>query len=211
MKKRLCASWLIASLALSGCAVDVLYLAVIAAEEGFTIKYFPKIDRAVKIEPSLDAITLMPFKRHFMREDGKCNFDGVIVPWERTWTEEVNAFGGGGERELPPAPGKIAGYASVIYSRTCPGKTAESLLHIGVQPTGIFSTPSIAPSNSVGTMDAMTASISQRPQWFGQVVERLVRLGHTDANAQKVVLSAQDKLEAALPELQLQIEALAKP
>lgn len=193
---------------LSGCvAADLVHLAVHSAEEGFSVKYFPNVDRRVQIDPSLKVVTAMPYKRHFLREEGKCKFDGVVVPWERTWSVPAQGSDGGDQAMLPPEPGKIAGYAAVIYQRTCPNAAPEGILHVGIQGTGVFAQPVIIPSNSVGAQDVMDTPTGNRPKWLPQVVVRLVDLAPTSAVAKQAVVTAQDKLVAALPEMAPAIKA----
>lgn len=210
MKKRVWCGILAGSVLLSGCAADLVFLAMHAAEEGFTIKYFTKLERSVPIDPSLNVVTPMPYMRHFMRDEGKCQFDGVVVPWERTW--EIRAPGGDATNThmLPPAPGKIAGYAAVVYQRTCPGKKPEAVLHVGVQGTGIFSKPEILAGSSVGMQDVLVTSVVNRPQWLPQVVERLVSLAPTSPVAKQVVVTAREKLVQALPEMESAINVAAQ-
>ena len=196
---------------LSGCvAADLVNLAMHSTEEGFSVKYFPKLEKGVSIEPSLNVVTAMPYKRHFMREEGKCHFDGVVVPWERTWPAPVHSGDGDSQKMLPPEPGKIAGYASVIYQRTCPNAAPESILHVGIQGTGIFSKPSVISTNSVAAQDVMDTPVNNRPQWLPQVIERLVDLAPTNAAAKQAVVIAENKLAAALPEMASAIQAAAR-
>ncbi len=201
MKKRVLGSIMAGAVLLSGCAADLVILAMHAAEEGFTIKYFPKLEKSVAIEPSLSVVTAMPYKRHFMRDDGKCQFDGVVVPWERTWEERALGADAANPQMLPPAPGKIAGYAAVVYQRTCPGKAPEAILHVGVQSTGIFSKPEIMASSSVGMQDVLITQAANRPQWLAQVVERLVHVAPTSPAAKQVLVATHENLVQALPEL----------
>ncbi|MBO1249621.1 hypothetical protein J1777_07220 [Comamonas denitrificans] len=102
---------------------------------------------------------------------------------------------------LPPAPGKIAGYAAVVYQRTCPGKAPEAILHVGVQSTGIFSKPEIMASSSVGMQDVLITQAANRPQWLAQVVERLVHVAPTNPAAKQVLVATHENLVQALPEL----------
>lgn len=194
---------------LSGCvAADLVYLAVHTTEESFSVKYFPKLERAVEIEPSLKVVTAMPYKRHFLRDEGKCKFDGVVVPWERTWPVPAQSGDDGSQNMLAPEPGKIAGYASVIYQRTCPNAAPESILHVGIQGTGVFAKPVIMPANSVGAQDVMDTPVGNQPQWLPQVIERLVDLAPTNPAAGQAVLIAQDKLMIASPKMAPAIKAM---
>lgn len=212
LNNRLLLSVVASAVLLSGCvAADLVHLAVHSTEESFSIKYFPKLERGVAVEPSLKVVTAMPYKRHFLREEAKCQFDGVLVPWERTWPIPAQSDGEGGSTNmLPPEPGKIAGYAAVVYQRTCPNALPESILHVGVQGVGVFSKPFIIAANSVGTQDVLDTPIANRPQWLPQVLERLVGLASTDATAKRVVDVAQDKFVRALPEIAPAIQAVVK-
>lgn len=196
---------------LSGCvAADLVYLAVHATEEGFSIKYFPEVDKMVVIDPSLTTVTAMRYKRHFLREEGKCQFEGVIVPWERTWETPTQGSDAHSGTMLPPEPGKIAGYASVIYQRKCPNSLPESIFHVGIQGTGVFAKPIINSANSVGAVDILSVTAGNRPKWLPQVVERLLELAPVNATAKQTVLIAHDKLEMAFPEIALKIQAVVQ-
>lgn len=193
---------------LSGCvAADLVHLAVHVAEEGFSVKYFPDVDAGLQIGTSFDTVISIPYKRHFLREEGKCKFDGVVVPYERTWPVPVQGADGSNQAMLPPEPGKIAGYASVIYQRTCPNSLPESILHVGVQGVGTFSRPVIIPAFSVGAQNVLDTPAGNRPQWLPQVLKRLVDLAPTNAAAKEAVVTAQDKLSVALPEIAAEIKA----
>lgn len=194
---------------LSGCvAADLVYLAVHATEEGFSIKYFPDVDKMVLIDPSLTTVTAMRYKRHFLREEGKCQFEGVIVPWVRTWEMPIQGSDAHNGAMLPPEPGKIAGYASVIYQRKCPNALPESILHVGLQSTGVFAKPVINSANSVGAQDVLNIAVGNRPQWLPQVVDRLLELAPANAAAKQAVLMAHDKLEMAFPTMAPKINAV---
>lgn len=194
---------------LSGCvAADLVYLAVHAAEEGFSIKYFPDVDKAVVIDPSLTTVTAMRYKRHFLRDEGKCQFEGVIVPWVRTWEMPIQTSDAHSGAMLPPEPGKIAGYASVIYQRNCPNALPESILHVGVQSTGVLAKPFINSANSVGAEDVLNIAVGNRPEWLPQVVDRLLELAPANTAAKQAVLIAHDKLEIAMPTMVPKIKAV---
>ena len=165
LKKLSIAAVVAGTVFLTGCAgLDPAKVSARGTEEAVTVKYFPDIARAVALPPSLDTVTAMRFKRHFLREESKCKFDGVVVPWERTWP--VPAQGGDrfNQEMLPPEPGKIAGFASVIYQRTCPGKAPEGVLHVGHQGHGLFLHKPLAYSaSSVDAHDLMETPKDRHP------------------------------------------------
>lgn len=109
MRKRVWAGVCGAAILLSGCAPDIVFIGVQLAHEGLTLKYTPRVDGFQRLQPSLESVTALRYQRHFLREDGKCEFHGVVVPWERTWEEQVAQEGQTSTTVLPAEPGKIVG------------------------------------------------------------------------------------------------------
>jgi hypothetical protein len=213
MRKKWIVSALLSSTLLSGCiAVDIAWLAVGAIEEALTIKYYPDTNVAITVEKSLTAVTPINYKRIAFREEGKCLFNGVIVPWERTWEiPSPHSDASHAADVLPPEPGKIAGYAAVIYQKQCPETAPESMLDVGVQGTGIFPKPMVVTGNTVVAQNILLTPQDQRPQWLGQVIERLIALAPTQPAAQQALAAAKDKILWAMPTTQISDVSIPKP
>lgn len=201
-----------AAVVLTGCAgAELVHLAYQATSEQFTIQYRTDLDSSrVTWAHGFDAIQPMRYKRHFLREDGKCKFNGVLIPWSRTWPQEVR--NGDTVTQLSPTPNEIAGYASVVYSKQCPDQPVQPILHVGEQE-GMIIAPKEGKAGLIDlrpakTMDVLSGNQDFRPQWLPQVVERAVQLAPSHAVAKQFVLAAQPQLLQAVPELKEQIASV---
>ena len=152
----------------------------------------------------------MGYKRHFMREDGKCKFDGVMIPWARTWRQEVS--NGDSVSYIEPTPEVIEGYAAVVYNKRCPDQAAQPILHVGEQEGVWMSVREgkafVQQLRPAKTYDVLDGNQDFRPQWLPQVVERAVQLAPSNAAAKQFVLTAQQPLVEALPGLKAAIESV---
>lgn len=201
-----------AAVVLTGCAgAELAHLAYQATSEQFTIQYRTDLDTSrVTWAHGFDAIQPMRYKRHFLREEGKCEFNGVLIPWSRTWPQEVR--NGDVVTHIAPTPNEIAGYAAVVYSKQCPNEPAQAILHVGEQD-GMIIAPKEGKAGMIDlrparTMDVLSGNQDFRPQWLPQVVERAVQLAPSNAAAKQFVLAAQPQLLLAVPELQVQIASV---
>lgn len=201
-----------AAVVLTGCAgAELVHFAYQATSEQFTIQYRTDLDTSrVTWAHGFDAIQPMRYKRHFLREEGKCKFNGVLIPWSRTWPQEVR--NGDAVTHIAPTPNEIAGYAAVVYSKQCPNEPAQAILHVGEQD-GLHFFPKVGKASMIDlrpakTMDVLSGNQDFRPQWLPQVVERAVQLAPSNAAAKQFVLTAQQPLVQALPELKAVIESV---
>lgn len=196
---------------LSGCVgAEVVHLAYQATVETFTIQYRVAMNtKYVSWENGFDAIQHVTYKRNAFREESKCAFEGVLVPWERNWEQRTTS--GGVESVLPPEPGEIAGYAAVIYSKKCPEQPEEKILHTGPQQDIVIAGGKAAVVNNmpVRALDLFGSNQDLRPQWVSQVVERATKLASSNRAAKSFIVSAQDQLADLLPEQASAIKAAA--
>lgn len=198
-------------LLLSGCAgTEIVNLAYQATVETFTIQYRTVIEtKYVSWEDGFNALQSMTFKRHGLREESACVFDGVLIPWVRTWKQKT--ISGGVQSVLPPDPKKIAGYAAVVYSKKCPGQPEQKILHVGPQEDVLMTQRKAAVLNNraARTMDLFSSNQDLRPKWVPQVVERATKLASSNGAAKSFIVSAQDQLAELLPEQSNAIRAAA--
>lgn len=202
---------LVAVVALSGCVgAEVIHLAYQATVETFTIQYRTAIDtKYVAWEHGFNTAQAMSFKRHGLREESACVFEGVLIPWARTW--EQKTISGNIESLLPPEPNKIAGYAAVIYSKKCPMQPEQKILHAGPQEDLVIAQGKAGLLNNkpVRAMDLLSSNQDLRPQWVPQIVERSTELAASNRAAKNFIVSAQDQLADILPDQAKAIKAAA--
>lgn len=210
-RKKKLSMGLAAAVVLSGCVgAEMVNLAYQATVETFTIQYWIAMDKKyASWENDLNAIQPMTFKRSSLREEGACAFEGVLIPWTRTW--EQKTMSGGVESVLPPEPNKIAGYAAVVYSKKCPDQPAQKILHVGPQEDiGMTQGKAVVVNNMPArTMDLFSSNQNLRPQWVPQVVERATQLATSNRAAKIFIVSAQDHLAALLPDQAQAIKSAA--
>lgn len=202
---------LVAVAVLSGCAgAELVHLAYQATVETFTIQYRTALDaKYASWDNGFNAVQAMTFKRHGLREESACVFDGVLIPWARTW--EQKTVSGGVESVLPPEPSKVAGYAAVVYSKKCPGQSEQKILHAGPQEDVLMAQGKAGVLNNrpARTMDLFSSNQDLRPEWVPQVVERAIGLASSNRAAKSFIVSAQDQLVGLLPEQASAITAAA--
>ena len=162
----------------------------------YRVRYEGKVDRE-KWDTRMDMAKTVQYMRVWWREDGKCSFEGVLVPWSDPQAEGEDAL-------------KVAGYASVIYSRKCPEQAEQSVLLIGKQEVYTRkNTTTLSHGQAVQTMDLFDNPVEARPIWWPQVAQRLLTLAPTDAAALRFVQHAQDNLVRLMPEQEAAIRAAA--
>ncbi len=111
----------------------------------------------------------------------------------------------------------MAGHAALIYERKCQGQAAEEMMYAGEMPTGraylgrkFNGAPFVPDHHNASTQDMFRYSEAQRPLWFQQVVDRLIRLSPTSPDAKKVVAESKDILIKLYPEKAAAIDAALK-
>lgn len=162
----------------------------------YRVRYEGKQDRE-KWDNRLDMAKTVQYMRLWWREDGKCRFEGVLVPWSDPKAE--------GE-----AAQQVAGYASVIYSRQCPEQAEQSVLLVGKQEVSLRkNTTLLIHGYAVQTMDMLDNPAEARPIWWPQVVQRLLTLAPSNPDALRFVRHAQDKLVQLMPDQEAAIRAAA--
>lgn len=178
--------------------LNAVYLAAILFS---SITMYPAGETAVPIQ--LGGAVELRFVREWWRDDGdgKCSYAGMVVPFDRTWPEEVDR---GGERViLPPEPGKIAGYVAIINRKTCKGKEAEVILRAGIVRTRTLLFGSRGPQVDKHTFfpagDMLETPAEKIQPWFPQIVERLERLSEQDGAAKAFIAASASELATVLP------------
>lgn len=178
--------------------LNVVYLAAILFS---SITMYPVGETAVPVR--LDGAVDVRFVREWWRDDGdgKCFYTGMVVPFERTWPEEIER--GGEKVVLPPEPGKIAGYVAVINRKECKGLETEAILRAGIvrSRTLLFGSrgPQVDKHTFFPAGDMLETPAEKVQPWFPQVVERLERLSVQDKVAKAFLTSSASELATVLP------------
>ena len=178
--------------------LNVVYLAAILFS---SITMYPVGETAVPVR--LDGAVDVRFVREWWRDDGdgKCFYTGMVVPFERTWPEEIER--GGEKVVLPPEPGKIAGYVAVINRKECKGLETEAILRAGIvrSRTLLFGSrgPQVDKHTFFPAGDMLETPAEKVQPWFPQVVERLERLSVQDKVAKTFLTSSASELATVLP------------
>ncbi len=178
--------------------LNVVYLAAILFS---SITMYPVGETAVPV--CLDGAVDVRFVREWWRDDGdgKCFYTGMVVPFERTWPEEIER--GGEKVVLPPEPGKIAGYVAVINRKECKGLETEAILRAGIvrSRTLLFGSrgPQVDKHTFFPAGDMLETPAEKVQPWFPQVVERLERLSVQDKVAKTFLTSSASELATVLP------------
>jgi hypothetical protein len=149
--------------------------------------------RMTVVSNELDSATPAIYKPYHYRAGQECMSSALVVPYERTWPEEIKQ----GEEEvrvLPPEPGKIAGYIAVVYKKACPGAGDQPILRAGRQNTitgaGTIFTRAFSADRTTYFMDAWDSALDSRdlvatspgdqPKWWPQIVLRLIKLADSN-------------------------------
>ena len=179
--------------------LNALYLAAIMFS---SITMYPVGETAVP--PKLDGVALeMSFVREWWREDGdgKCAYKGMLIPFDRTWPEEVRQ--GDESVTIPPEPGKIAGYVALINRKECKGKETEVILRAGLTRTRtlLFGSrgPQVDKHMFFPAGDLMETPADKIQPWLNQVVGRLEAMGAQDARYKDFLALSTNDLGKVLP------------
>lgn len=117
----------------------------------------------VDFPDQLGGVSYVQAERGNYRElNEKCTYDGVIVPFARTWEEEDKATG----FMRKPDPDTIAGYAVLFYQKTCEGKV-EPVLRMGQTPGLIRAAFNKGERTDVDEYDF--SKPEKLPKWLDQV------------------------------------------
>lgn len=209
--KRLLLALLLATGTLTGCvAVDLVHLIVIATQN--TISDLVPTGETV-LPNQLEAAVPAQYQPFIYRKDQDCVFDAIMVPYDRTWSEDTQQ--NGETVTLAPEPGKIAGYIAVIYKKECPNKEPERILRAGKQGTekkgGMLG--SEEDKNTIVMRHGNGASIGRaldssdmaepsknHPKWWPQVVSRMTRLAPTNGEVKEALTFSESLFVLSLPD-----------
>jgi hypothetical protein len=203
--------------ALSGCMGLEIANAVVQTGNTATSDLV-SAERMTVVSNDLESATPATYKPYLYRRDQDCLFSAFVVPYERTWPEEIKQPEGE-IRILPPEPGKIAGYIAVIYKKTCPGAVTQPVLRAGRQSTtsgtGTIFTRAFSSDqttyfmntwdSALDSRDMIDPDIGEKRKWWPQVIARLTRLARTDPKVKTALAYNLDLFVQATPD---QAEAL---
>lgn len=181
--------------------LDILNAVYLAAVLFSSITLYPTDETAVPVEK--DAFVELKLHREWWRDDGKgkCSYNGVLVPYTRTWPEEVRR----GEEIviLPPEPDKIAGYVVVANRKVCDGKEPVAILRAGTPSTRkpFFGKRQVDLHTFFAAGDMLEAPPDQIPPWLPQVIQRMAQLSKTDEKAAAFMAAARPEIDKAMPGL----------
>jgi len=123
-----------------------------------------------------DVATPISAHREWWRDESKCKFIGLMVPYARDWPETIR--NGEIETVLPPEPDKVAGQAFIINRKVCPGKPDEAIF----RGTDKWRNPGIfLEKHQITAEDLKGMKPQDRPKWFEQVMARIERVSRDDA------------------------------
>lgn len=181
--------------------LDILNTIYLAAVLFSSITLYPTEETAVPLE--INAFVELKLHREYWREDGKgkCSFEGVLVPYARTWSEEVHR--GDQVIILPPEPDKIAGYVVITNRKVCQGSAPEAILRAGTPSTRkpFFGHRQVDMHTFFSAGDMLETPPDKMPPWMPQVVDRLALLAKTDKRAERFISASVPELNKALPGL----------
>ncbi|MDO9599089.1 MAG: hypothetical protein Q7J47_15340 [Azoarcus sp.] len=138
-----------------------------------------------------EQVTEVHLYREGWREEGKCDFSGLMVPYVRDW-EEVDS---NGVLVRPPEPDKTAGQAILINKKSCEGREPEVMLRSA--QVWIIRQGVLMKKQMVQAADVITAPEDMRPKWLPQVLARIERVAEHESVA-KDFIDSMDKLQAQI-------------
>ncbi|WP_087865697.1 hypothetical protein [Comamonas thiooxydans] len=219
MRKLFVSAIMAATTMIGGCAADAAFYAFKAVDAASSTQFQVANKDGVDLDFELEKAWAMPFvKREIgFTSKNKCQYSGVLVPWDRTWEIVQNMGDSGTQQVTPPNPGVMAGHAALIYERKCQGQPTEAMMFAGEMPTGraylgrkFNGAPFVPWHHNASTQDMFQYTEDQRPLWFQQVVDRLIRLSPTSPDAKKAVAESKDILIKLYPEKAAAIEVALK-
>lgn len=170
-------------------------------------------ERMTVVSNDLESATPATYKPYVYRSGQDCISSAFVVPYDRTWPEEIRGNESDVVKVLPPEPGKIAGYVAVVHKKECKGQPSEPILRAGrqftVTGTGTIFTRAFSSDNTTYFMSSWDSAIDSRdmtetgiakPQWWPQVVERLARLSKADPAVKQMLTANETLFAAAAPE-----------
>lgn len=222
IKRMLCLVLSAASLlSLAGCAGLEIANAAVQTGSSAVSDLIPA-QRMTVVSNNLESATPATYKPYVYRAGQDCISSAFVVPYDRTWPEEIREGDSGQVRLLPPEPGKIAGYVAVVYKKECPGTAPDPLLRAGrqvtVTGTGTIFTRAFSSDNTTYFMSSWDHAIDSRdmlddkakPLWWPQVAARLVRLAATDSAIKQMFVTNEVLFQKAAPEQTQRLRVLAQ-
>lgn len=159
--------------------LNLLYLGAVVASPALYMGFSEEVPA-----PALHEIRTVTATRTPSRET--CKNHGVIVAYERDWTEE-RQIGDGQVTVIPPAPGEIEGYAFLFNRRTCidkPPAQTNYLVWGDYSPTWSAKMFGWKGWNNgqhpPALYDAGTTPPEQMPRWLPQVLRVLESKAKTE-------------------------------
>lgn len=125
-----------------------------------------------------DTVTAISMHREWWRDDSKCRFLGVMVPFVRDWPETVKQ--GDFETIDPPQPDKTAGQAFIINRKVCPGQPDEAMFRVA---EGWRNPGKLLEKHHFAAQDLHGMPEASRPKWLPQVLSRIERVAQYDEQA----------------------------
>ncbi len=152
--------------------LNLLYLGAVIASPAIHMEMVAEVPA-----PALHQVQTLEMARFPTRET--CRNHGIVVGYERDWTEE-RPIGDGQVTIIPPDPGKIEGYAFLFNKRTCtdkPPAQASYLIFGEYQPTWsakLLGWKGWAPTHHHPVFyDTATTRPDLAPKWLPQVLRVL--------------------------------------
>lgn len=152
------------------------------------------------VYPRAGEVAYVSFHIDKRKEDGACKFTGLMTPYERDWVATVD--NGITEQQLPPEPGKVAGYAVVINKKACPGKPDEAMLSTAEAiPVVRFSADNprkipLLPSAHLQAVSVAGKKESELPKWLPQVMKTIEAAAETSKDAKAFVEFSREAAKA---------------
>jgi hypothetical protein len=138
-----------------------------------------------------DSVTAISMHREWWRDESKCKFLGVMVPFARDWPETIKH--GDIETVNPPEPDKIAGQAFIINRKVCPDKPDEAIFRVA---EGWRNQGKLLEKHHFAAHDLYGMREEYRPKWLPQVLARIERAAQHNGQA-KAFLDFTTAAEAA--------------
>jgi len=133
----------------------------------------------IHAEPgNLDSVTAVSMHREWWRDDSKCKFSGVMVPFARDWPETVKY--GDFETVNPPEPDKAVGQAFIINRKVCPDQPDEAMFRVA---EGWRNSGKLLEKHHFAAQDLYGTREEYRPKWLPQVLARIERVAQHDEQA----------------------------
>lgn len=127
---------------------------------------------------NLDSVTTISMHREWWRDDSKCQFLGVMVPFARDWPETIKY--GDFETVNPPEPDKAVGQAFIINRKVCPNKPDEAMFRVA---EGWRNPGKLLEKHHFAAQDVYGMREEYRPKWLPQVLARIERVAQHDVQA----------------------------